>query len=199
MNFELEVRMGNKTGNMQKRVTHLFTVEEYDRMIESGILSEDDRVELIHGEIVAKISIGRKHGRSVKKLNRLFSMRLGDRALVSIQDPIVLADSEPETDVALLELDDDYYGTNKPRAKDVLLAIEVSDSSLDEDREVKGPLYAQNRIAEYWIVNLIDDCLEVYRSPRANGTWRKKLILERGDKVEILALPGVVFNVSDLI
>ena len=184
---------------MRYRTNRLFSVDEYDRMIEAGILGEDDRVELIHGEIVPKMSIGKKHGRCVKKLNRLFGRKVGDRALVSIQDPIVLADSEPETDVALLEPDDDYYGTHKPHAKDVLLAIEVSDSSLDVDREVKGPLYAQNRIPEYWIVNLIDDCLEVYRSPRVNGTWRKKLILERGDKVQILALPGISFAVSDLL
>lgn len=184
---------------MRQRVRKTFTVEEYDQMIETGILSEDDRVELIRGEIVAKMSIGRKHGRSVKKLNQLFGRSLAGRALVSVQDPIVLADSEPETDVTLLKPDDDFYGKRKPHAEDVLLAVEVSDSNLNEDQEIKGPLYAENRIPEYWIVNLIDDCLEVYRGPRANGTWRKKLVLERGDKIEILALPGISFDVSDLL
>ena len=184
---------------MRSRRTRCFTVNEYDRMIEEGILSKKDNVELINGEIVAKMSIGKKHALGVRRLVRLFGSTVSDRAIVDPQNPLVLDDSEPEPDVNLLRLCEDLYATRKPRANDVLLLIEVADFSLDDDREVKGPLYARNRIAEYWIVNLIDDCLEVYRSPRTNGTWRKKLILERGDKVEILALPGIFFNVADLL
>jgi Uma2 family endonuclease len=184
---------------MRSRRPQCFTVDQYDQMIEKGILTKEDRVELINGEIVAKMSIGKKHALGVRRLVRLFGSTVGDRAIVDPQNPLILDDSEPEPDVNLLKMRDDLYASRKPRAADVLLLVEVADFSLDDDREVKGPLYARNRIPEYWIVNLIDDCLEVYRSPRANGTWRKKLILERGDKVEILALPGAVFNVSDLV
>jgi Uma2 family endonuclease len=183
----------------QNRVSYRFTVEAYDRMIEKGFLTPKDRVELIRGEIVAKMSIGPRHAARVSRLTRLFNRALGDRAIVSPQNPIVLADSEPETDIALLRPRDDFYESRKPEPKDVLLAIEVSDSSIEDDRDVKGPLYAENRIVEYWIVNLDEDCLEVYRSPRANGTYRKKQILHRGDTVQIGALPGVRFAVADLL
>ena len=128
-----------------------------------------------------------------------FIKTLGDSANVSIQNPVVLADSEPEPDIAILKPRDDFYESQKPRPKDVLLIIEVADSSIEEDREVKAPLYAENGITEYWIVNLDEDCLEVYRSPRANGAYRKKQILGRKDRIEIAALKGTSFAVADLI
>jgi Uma2 family endonuclease len=184
---------------MRNRAAHRFTVDTYDRMIEDGYLTKNDRVELIRGEIVAKMPIGRKHSAAVMRLNPLFQQTFGIQVLLSIQGPIVLEDSEPETDVALLKPRDDYYVEFKPRAEDVLLAIEVADSSVDDDRDVKGPLYAENGITEYWIVNLDEDCLEVYRSPRPNGTYRKKQILHRGDKVEAAAFKGTAFIVAELL
>ena len=183
----------------RNRVGYRFTVDAYDRMIEEGFLTPKDRVELIRGEIVAKMAIGPRHAARVNRLVRLFNRAVGDRAIVSSQNPIVLADSEPETDIALLEPRDDFYESRKPEPKDVLLAVEVSDSSIDDDREVKGPLYAENRIVEYWIVNLDEDCLEVYRTPRRDGTYRKKQILRSGDTVQISSLPGIKFKVSDLL
>ena len=120
-------------------------------------------------------------------------------ALISIQDPIRLADSEPEPDVALLQPREDFYAARTPEPADVLLAIEVSDTSLEFDRDVKRPLYAAAGITEYWIVNLQDDCLEVYRQPQPDGTYRNVQTLRRGQQVEVAALPGVTLAVAEIL
>jgi Uma2 family endonuclease len=180
-------------------VRHRFSVDEYEQMIEHGILTENARVELIRGEIIEKMAIGDPHAACVKRLNRLFSTFLGNRALVSVQDPIRLIDSEPEPDVALLLPRDDYYLSGKPRAPDILLVIEVSDSSLEYDREVKLPMYAEAGIAEFWIVNLEDHCLEVYRQPVSGGVYTELTVLRRGEEVEIVALPGSTLAVDEIL
>ena len=116
---------------------------------------------------------------------------------MSVQNPILLADSEPEPDVALLRPRDDYYASGKPQAADVLLAVEVSDTSLDYDRDVKRPLYAQAGITEYWILNLTDECLEVHRQPQPDGSYRDLQTLRRGEQVTVAALPGVTLVCPD--
>jgi Uma2 family endonuclease len=178
---------------------HRFSVDDYEQMIEKGILGENDRVELIRGEILDKMAIGDPHTATVKRLNHLFSRLVGDRVTLSIQDPIRLPDSEPEPDVALLRPQADYYASGKPLPPDVFLLIEVADSSLDFDRDVKRPLYAQSGIGEYWIVNLTDDCLEVYRRPQPDGSYGDVQTLRRGDQVEVTALPGLLLPVTDLL
>jgi Uma2 family endonuclease len=178
-----------------RRTPHRFTVAEYDRMIDQGILKEDARVELIRGEIVAKMPIGDPHVACVDRLNRLLVLAVGEQATVSIQNPIRLADSEPEPDVVLKRRE--FYG--KPGPADILLVIEVADASLEDDREVKRPLYAENGIAEFWIVNLIDRCLEVHRQPRADGTYADVRTLRAGETIEISTLPGVRVAVTDAI
>lgn len=182
-----------------RRTPHRFTVPQYEEMIALRILKEDDRVELIRGEIVAKMPTGNPHASCRKRLNRLFGTLVGDRAIVSVQDPIRSADSEPEPDVALLAPRDDFYGATKPGPADVLLLIEVADASPDDDREVKGPLYAEAGIADYWIVNLVDGCLEVYRQPQPDGTYADVRTLRSGDSVDVAALPGVTVAVRDLV
>src|SRR3954451_2047015 len=112
-----------------------YSVDDYEEMIRLGVLTENDRVELIRGEIVAKMPIGRRHLFSVNRLNRIFNRRLGEAAIVSIQNPIVLPDSEPEADVTLLRPRADEYASGKPRPGDVLLLVEVSDSTLNYDRD----------------------------------------------------------------
>jgi Uma2 family endonuclease len=179
-----------------RRAPHRFTVTEYDRMIDVGILKEDTRVELIRGEIVAKMPIGDAHIACVDRLNRLFVRAVSDDVTVSIQNPVRLADSEPEPDLVLKRTGDGAYG--KPGPEDILLLIEVAESSLEDDREVKAPLYAENGIAEYWIVNLADRCLEVCRAPRANGSYSDVRTLRPGDRAEVAALPGVGFDVASL-
>jgi Uma2 family endonuclease len=179
--------------------SHLrFSVARYEQMIDSGILTENDPVELIRGEIVEKMPIGDEHVACVNRSNRMFIRRLGDRAVVSVQNPVRLADSEPEPDVALLALRDDDYASGKPRSADVFLVVEIADTTLDYDRDIKLPLYAENSLVEYWIVNLLDRCLEVYRHPQPNGTYRDTQTLRAGDQVAVQAVPGPTFAIADM-
>ena len=143
---------------------HQFSVADYHEMLDRGILTERDRVELIRGEVVEKMPFGSLHIACVDRLTLLLILAVGKQAITSVQNPIVLADSEPEPDLVLKRPRADFYAADKVRPVDVLLAIEVSDSSLDFDRDVKGPLYAESGIVEYWIVNLIESCLEVHHS-----------------------------------
>lgn len=181
-----------------ERTRHRFSVADYDQMIESGILSEDHRVELIRGEILEKMSIGQLHAACVMRLNRLFMRLFGDRTSVSIQGPVRLQDSEPEPDVALLVHRADCYESAKPEAKDALLIVEVADSSLEVDRLIKGPLYAENGIAEYWIVNLTDRTLEIYRDPE-NGVFANGDVLRAGDSIELVNFPGAAIDVNEIL
>src|SRR5206468_3297312 len=142
-----------RTANGPILQPYRFTVEEYHRMIDAGILHEDERVELIHGELVCSMPIGDRHAGCVNRLNRLFNQRCANSALVAVQNPVVLTDSEPQPDIAVLVPRADDYTTSKPRPPEVFLLIEVADSSFDDDHDVKGPLYARNAIPEYWIVN----------------------------------------------
>ncbi|MEG4208381.1 Uma2 family endonuclease [Microcoleus sp. Pol7_A1] len=152
---------------LQKR---LFTVKEYHLMTEAGILSEGDRVELIEGEIVKMAAIGTRHASSVKRLTRRFSLIPEDRATLGVQDPIQLTErTEPQPDVVLLQPRADYYATAHPVPSEVLLLVEVSDSTVDYDRDVKVSIYARSLIQEVWLVDLVENCLEVYRQPCPNG------------------------------
>ncbi len=180
-------------------VHHRFTVEEYERMIATGIVTENDRVELIQGEILQKMPVGKSHGAAVKRLNRLCAIRLADTATISIQDPIVLEDSEPEPDVVLLLPRDDFYAAAKPVARDVLLLIEVADASLEYDREVKSRLYARAAVPEYWIVNLRDWCVEVHRQPQSDGQYLESTTYARGQFIELLSFPGIQMTVDELL
>jgi len=180
-------------------IHHRFSVEDYEQMIEFGILTENDRVELIHGEIIDKALISDQHAACVKRLNRLLSRRVGDSALLSIQNPIRLTDSEPEPDVALLQPREDFYASGKPQPPDILLLIEVADTTLDYDRDVKRPLYAQAGISEYWILNIPEECLEVHRQPQPDGIYSSVQSLRRGERVEIAALPGLTLGVDELL
>lgn len=171
-------------------VHHRFTFDDYDQMIEYGILTENDRVEFIRGEIIEKMPIGDQHAACVNRLNRLLGKLIGESAIVSVQNPIRLEDSEPEPDLALLRPRPDFYASGKPRAADVLLVIEVADTTLDFDREVKRELYAEAGIAEFWIVNLLDACVEVHRQPTPEGSYRTMQAVRKGDQIAIASLPG---------
>ncbi len=168
-------------------------------MIEHGILTENDRVELIRGEIIDKRPIGDQHTSCVKRLNRLLGKALGDAVLTSIQDPIRLPVSEPEPDVAVLRPKADFYSSGKPRPVDILLLIEVADWTLEFDRDQKLPLYAEAGIEEYWIVNLNEECLEVYRRPSPGGQYLESRTVCRGESVDAAALPGISLQFSDMV
>jgi Uma2 family endonuclease len=180
-------------------VHHRFSVDDYEQMIESGILSENHRVELIHGEIIDKMPIGDLPAACVNRLNRLLAKTFGDAVLIAIQNPVRLVDSEPEPDLALLVPREDFYAAGKPRPADIMLLIEVSDTSLEFDRNVKRPLYAEAGIRELWIVNLVDDCLEVHRQPAADGRYHDIRILRSGQEIEIAALTGSRLAVADVL
>jgi Uma2 family endonuclease len=182
-----------------RRTPHHFTVAEYERMADVGILKEGDRVELIRGEIVAKMTVGTPHIACVNRLNRLLVQGVGDRAIVSVQNPVRLCDSEPEPDITLFAPKADFYRLDKASGADVLLVVEVADASLEYDREVKRPLYAENGIADYWIVNLVDGCLEVHRQPRPDRTYADARTLRPGETIQLLALPGVALAVADIL
>ena len=176
-----------------------FTLEEYHQMAASGILTEDDRVELIRGEIVEMSPIGRFHAACVRRLIRLFSQRLGDRALVDAQDPVELEDnSEPQPDLTLLQLRDDFYAGGHPQSEDIFLLVEVADTTVETDRQVKIPLYAEYNIREVWLVDIKKECLEVYRQPSPNG-YQEIQKYQRGQTVSVQAFPDVIFTVDEVL
>lgn len=175
-----------------------YSVDDYEEMIRLGVLTENDGVVLIRGQIVPKRPIGSKHSGCVKRLNKTVATRVGDRAVVGIQDPVRLVDSEPEPDLSLLRPRADFYAAGHPRPPDIFLIVEVADSTLAEDRDIMKPIYAEAGIAEYWIVNLVDECLEVHREPRPDGTYQDERVLRRGESTDIAALPGVVVAVDEL-
>lgn len=146
------------------------TVTEYHRMGEAGILGERDHVELIEGELVAMSPIGSYHAGTVTQLNQSLARAVGERALVSVRCPVRLDEfSEPEPDLALLKPRPDSYRDSHPGPADVLLLIEVADSSLNHDRVVKRALYARHAIPELWIVDLTAGEVEACRNPKPDG------------------------------
>ena len=174
----------------------LFTVAEYHKMAEAGILSEDDRVELLEGEVVRMAPIGLRHATCVRRLNRLFSKWVGERAIVDVQNPIRLGEhSEPQPDVALLKPRPDFYATSHPGPEDVVLVIEVAETSAAVDREVKVPLYARFGVPEVWLVDLAEDRVEVFREPSAQG-YREVRVLRRGESVAPALLPDLAVPVD---
>jgi Uma2 family endonuclease len=147
-----------------------FTREEYHRMAEVGILKPTDRVELIRGEIVQMSPIGRRHAAFVNNLTELLVTRLAGRAIVSVQNPVVLSDdTEPQPDFAVLRRRLPPYKDAEPAAEDVLLLIEVAESSLAYDRSTKLRLYAEAGVVEYWLVNTVAERVEIYRAPGSGG------------------------------
>lgn len=175
------------------------TVDEYHRMGEAGILTERDRVELIEGELVAMTPIGGPHAGTVVDLTHALAEAVGPGARVSVQNPIRLGEtSEPEPDVALLKPRPDRYRTGIPRAEDVLLVVEVADTSLEYDRRVKRPLYARHGIPELWIIDLQAGEIEVYRDPRGDG-YASVRTVGREAVLTVAALPGVEMKAGDII
>lgn len=176
-----------------------FTVEEYHRMAEAGILTEDDRVELIEGEIVQMTPIGQRHAATVARLTRRLVPAVADRALVWPQNPIRLPrDTEPQPDLVLLRPRPDDYAQGPARPEDILLLVEVADSSYRYDAGVKLSLYARAGVPEVWIADLTRDLLEVHREPGPSG-YARRAELRRGDQVAPVALPDVLLVVADLL
>lgn len=175
-----------------------FTVEEYYRMAQAGILTEDDRVELIEGEIIKMTPLGSRHAACVDRLTQLFSARIRGQAIVRVQNPIRLSErSEPQPDLALLRFRPDFYATAHPGPQDVLMVVEVAETSVDVDREVKLPLYARFGIAEVWLVDLAGEQVEVYRRPTQG--YEEVQRIRRGTQVRSQALSDLNFAVDEIL
>jgi Uma2 family endonuclease len=175
----------------------LFTVDEYHRMAEAGIFHPDERVELIEGEIVEMSPIGPRHAGCVINANRLFMTRLGDRIVLSPQNPVVIRPrSEPQPDLLLLRPRTISYSREHPTPEDVALAVEVADTTVRFDRVVKARLYARAGIAEFWLFLPNDMAVEIHRGPGPDGYGR---VTRHGsdETVSPLAFPDIAFVVSD--
>jgi len=179
--------------------TFRLNISQYHQMSEAGIFSENDKVELINGEIIEMSPIGRRHTACVNRLNSVFSQLLGKKVIVAVQNPILLNNlSEPEPDIALLKPRTDFYESGHPQPQDIFLLIEVADSSLEYDRDVKIPLYASSGITEVWLVDIYQQVIIVYRYPSENG-YRDIQTLSRGEKLSISAFPENNLFVDDIL
>lgn len=190
------VKQGNPPAQTQRR---RFDVAEYRRMAEAGILREDDRVELIEGEILEMVPMGSRHAACIDRLNRHLNKLAGNHALVRVQSPIRLDDdSEPEPDVALLKPREDFYSSEHPGPADVLLVVEVSDTSAEYDAGVKLPLYARAGIPETWLVDLSADTVEVHSLPAPDG-YRKTLRVRRGETLQSESVASLELAAGDVL
>jgi Uma2 family endonuclease len=183
---------------MSVQAKHRFTVNDYYRMAEVGVLKPDARVELLNGEIIDMSPIGPFHGWIVNRLNDFFAQNAKGRWMVSPQNPLRLDDhSQPQPDIMLVKRTNDYPKRH-PVPGDVLLLIEVSDTTLELDRSEKLPAYGRAGIKEVWIVNLVDEVIEVYREPHFTG-YGSKTILQTGDTAQPLAFPDVSIKLAELL
>jgi Uma2 family endonuclease len=181
-------------------VVHRFTAKDFHRMAEAGILHEDDRVELLHGEIVDMPPIGPGHASGVKRLlNGFLPLQLEGKVIISVQDPIHLGEhSEPQPDLALLKPRPDFYAPGHPTPQEVLLVVEVMESSAGYDREVKVPLYARSGIPETWLVDVERGLIEVYRAPAPEG-YRQVHMRRRGERLAPEAFPQFSLTVDEVL
>ncbi|MGH3665792.1 MAG: Uma2 family endonuclease [Egibacteraceae bacterium] len=176
-----------------------FTVEEYERMGAAGILGEDDRVELLDGEIVEMTPIGPRHAGCVNRLTRLLVASLGDRAVVAVQNPAHLSlRSMPQPDLVVARPRDDFYQLAHPTPADVLLLVEVAETSASFDRRVKTPLYARAGIPEVWLVDVTSRRVVVHRAP-GEGRYADVRTVRPGDRLAPQAFPDFVLTVADVL
>ena len=177
----------------------LFDVDEYHRMAQAGILSEDDRVELIDGEILAMTPIGPRHNAAVNRANRALVPIVGDDAIVQVQGSVRLGRfNEPEPDIALLRPQSDFYASRLPGPADILLLIEIAESSLNYDREVKTRIYSQAAVQEYWLVDLGARSISCYSEPR-EGAYQRRRQGRPGQSIAPAALPQCAISVDALL
>jgi Uma2 family endonuclease len=177
----------------------LFTVDEYDHLIETGFFGPEERLELVDGEIITMSPIGAPHAACVARLMDLFMTRLGERALVWVQNPVILGvRQEFVPDIVLLRRRDDYYASRRPRPADSLLVIEVVDTTLHFDRSVKVPRYAAAGIVEVWLADLQRDLILIYDTPRPDG-YASSRTARRGDHLTPVSFPDVSLAVDHLL
>jgi Uma2 family endonuclease len=178
---------------------HRLTVAQYHRMAEAGVLAPDARVELLEGEVVEMAPIGTRHAAAVKRLNQLLSAAAGTAAVVAVQDPLHLdAQSEPQPDLMLLRPRADFYASAHPGPADVLLLVEVADTTSRYDREVKVPLYAEHGVPEVWVIDLEQNLVHLLRQP-AQGRYTEVQVTARPGLVQPQALPALRIDLGPLL
>jgi Uma2 family endonuclease len=179
--------------------TARFTVAQYDLMIEAGVFPPGYRAELIEGEIIEMSPIGPPHAACVGRLTQRLILLLQHDVIVWVQNPIRLDDySEPEPDVTVLKPREDFYAKSLPTPAEVLLLVEVSESSLEFDRKRKLPLYARAGVPEVWIVNLADERVEVFADP-ADGVYQTTAQVGRGEALQARGVEGLRLGVSEVL
>lgn len=175
-----------------------FTIEQFQLLYEKGIFAESDHLELINGEIITMSPIGTKHAACVNRLLKLLEKKLGDRIILSVQNSIVLANnSQPQPDLAVLRYRDDFYEEALPTPADILLIVEVADSSLEYDRNVKAPLYAAAGIPEMWLFDVNAKTITGFSQPSELG-YKQIYHYTPGDRLSILAFDDVMFEWQEL-
>lgn len=175
-----------------------FTVEDYHRMARAGILREDDRVELLEGEILEMAPLGSRHAACVARLTALFA-RVQAKGIVWVQNPIYLSErSEPQPDLTLLRPRPDFYAQTHPGPGDTFLVVEVAETSVEVDRDVKVPLYARAGIPEVWLVDLSGECIEVFQKASPQG-YQEVRRVRRGDRLAPRAFPDMDLAAHDLL
>jgi Uma2 family endonuclease len=173
-----------------------FSVDEYHQMAAAGILTEDDPVELIEGAIVEMPPMGSRHAACIERLTTELVSRTRESARVRVQLPIQVNEhSEPEPDLALVLARADSYASAHPTPSDVLLVIDVAETTVGYDRTVKAPLYAQAGIPEYWLIDLQGERVDVHQDP-AEGSYRTVPVFRRGERLTSEALPSVAIQVD---
>lgn len=176
-----------------------FTVDDFYRMGETGLLGAEERVELLDGQIVQMASIGSRHASVVDKLTRFFVRAVDEVAVVRVQNPLRLGPfSEPVPDIVLAHPSNDFYESAHPRADQAFLVVEVSETTVRLDRGVKIPLYAAAGVREVWIVDLMNETLETHLEPR-QGLYHKSATFRAGDNIAPEAFPDAVIRVADLL
>jgi len=188
-----------KVGMTFPLARHPFSTAEYHRMIETGIFTEDDRLELIDGEIVQMAAIGPRHAACVDRLAEPLRTKIRSLAILRVQSPVQLSEhSEPQPDLSLLKRRADFYAQNHPTPECVLLAIEVADITAEGDRQVKIPAYGRAGISEAWLVDLAEDRIEINTQPN-NGIYQEIRRVLRGQHVASKALPQLKLKADDIL
>jgi Uma2 family endonuclease len=174
-----------------------FTLDEYHRLIDVGVLGEDERVELLEGVIVEMTPQGRAHALVISRLNQFLSGVRGDTQRVRPQLPLSLGDSEPEPDLAVVTRQEEETAEVHPRS--ALLVVEVGDESLRRDRLLKGRIYARARVPEYWVVDVVNRAVEIYTEPDLTvARYCAMRTLRVGETLSSSVLPGLALPVAEL-
>lgn len=183
---------------MTQTKVRLWNIDEYHRMLEMGIITADERVELIEGQVIPMSAKNPPHAATTLCASDYLKRLLAEVALVRVQDPIELSQySEPEPDIAVVRIDSRKYIDHHPQPDEVFLVIEVADTTLETDRKQKAPLYAKARITEYWILDVNQRQVDVFREPNLAG-YSQQFILEENVTISLVAFPEITVETSQL-